>query len=294
MPLQVNRISRLTLVRATFVAFVSLGSLAQLTTLAEDGAEGKQPGDVFRSMPFDTSPYPALPVVYGEWHGVNLAFRTSPELVRQLLPEPLKPDATPWGSQLGDAVLVTQDIFTVVKPYRFNYRNSCLMIPATFEGKLGLYMVRVYEDAEDPTLLSIWGRETLGMPKLAGRTAVERDGEHVRSSLRTFGPTTLDLAFTLTGDEVIEAPMTWALYCRKTIPSPDNPREPDLDRLIEVPWRQTTETQLLGKVERFTVKLELRGELVELPIKEMFHVFWRSHPEGTVLDKGRTVHDYLR
>jgi acetoacetate decarboxylase len=177
-------------------------------------------------MPFDTSPYPAPPIVYGEWRGINVAFRTSADLVEKLLPEPLKPDATAWGSQDGDVVIVTQNAFAVIKPYGFNYRNTCFMIPATFEGTPGLYMARVYEDAEDPTLLTIWGREVFGMPKLAGQVGLQRDSERVRSTLRAFGATSTDITMTLTGKSAVEPATTLMMYCRKTIPSPDNPGTP--------------------------------------------------------------------
>jgi acetoacetate decarboxylase len=262
---------------------------------AESTAEEKiQAFNSFRSMPFDTAPYLAPPLVYGEWDGINVAFKTSPELVRKLLPSPLKPDATPWGSTEGDVLLITMCNYTLVKPRPVNYRATSLIIPATLNDKLGLYEARVYEDGEDPTMLTIWGREIWGFPKLAGKTDVVLDGKRASSTLRAFGGTSIDIALTLTGDKLVEPPMTWTLYCRKTIPSPDNPLRPDLDRLIEIPWRQSAETRLSGKVERCKVSLYLNGEIIQFPVKETVQAFWNSHREETLLDAGKVVHDYLR
>ena len=160
-------------------------------SIAQDGKSGD---NRFKSMPFDTSPYLAPPLVYGEWHGTNVAFKTSPELVRRLLPAPLIPDATPWGATEGDVMLITQCQYNLAEPLSITYRCTSLMIPATLNGKLGLYEVRVYEDGEDPTLLTIWGREIWGFPKLAGKTQVTRKERHANSSLRAFGATSIDVA----------------------------------------------------------------------------------------------------
>jgi hypothetical protein len=82
------------------------------------------------------------------------------------------------------------------------------------------------------------------------------------------------------------------LYCRKTIPSPDN-QGPDLDRIIEIPWRHTPENRISGKVERFDVELDVRGKAIKLPTEGYVDAFWFTQGAGTILDKGKVVHDYL-
>ena len=66
-----------------------------------------------------------------------------------------------------------------------------------------------------------------------------------------------------------------------------------LDRIVEVPWRHTPEKRVPGDVRRCDVRIDLRGKSVKLPIKEVVDAFWFSQGPGTILDKGKVVHDYL-
>jgi hypothetical protein len=101
-----------------------------------------------------------------------------------------------------------------------------------------------------------------------------------------------DVVLQLQEAEQIEPANTLSLYCRKTIPSPDN-TGPDLDRIIEVPWRHTPETRFPCNVERFEVELDVRGRSVKLPAEGVTDAIWFTQPAGTILDKGKVVHDYL-
>ena len=49
-----------------------------------------------------------------------------------------------------------------------------------------------------------------------------------------------------------------------------------------------------GKVDHCQVRLDMDGETVNFPVKEIMQAYWVSHPKGTVLDAGRVVHDYLQ
>jgi hypothetical protein len=90
----------------------------------------------------------------------------------------------------------------------------------------------------------------------------------------------------------VQPAATLSLFCRKTIPSADG-RGLDLDRLIEAPWRSTPEHRVPGKVAECVIKLDLGGDAITLPIEEYVSAFWFEQDAGTVLDRGRVLHDYL-
>jgi acetoacetate decarboxylase len=225
-----------------------------------------------------------------------LAVRTAPAQRLRTVPAASvfdrgHPDATAWDSQDADVVMIQQNMNTLTHPLHVAYPNACVIVPSLLDGALGFYMARVYEGSSAATMLTIWGREIWGFPKIAGDSNVTRDGQRTTSYLRA-GHASADVVLELTGEEHTEPATTLRLYCRKTIPSADG-RGLDLDRIIEVPWHQTIERRLVGTVERCDVKIDVPGGAVALPVKEVLQAFWYSQEPGTVLDKGKVVFDYL-
>jgi acetoacetate decarboxylase len=175
---------------------------------------------------------------------------------------------------------------------RVTYPNATVIVPVSMNDTQGFYMARVYEGSPDAAMLTIWGREIWGFPKIAADTNVCREGDFTSSYVRA-GNASASVALKLQEKTHIEPAATLNLYCRKTIPSADN-QGPDLDRIIEVPWRRTDEHRISGEVKRFTVRLYMRGKSTKLPVDEYVDAFWFTQDGGTVLDKGKVVHDYLK
>lgn len=249
----------------------------QETTPSADQADG------FAIMPFDNYPYGAPPLTFGERHGVTVIVKTDAALVESLVPAPL----IPAGSEL----MIQQHMNTIKSPLHVTYPNATVIVPVTLGDTSGFYMARVYEGSGQATMLTIWGREIWGFPKIAADTNVLRQGNATTSYVRA-GLAQVDVVLHLQLTEQIEPANSLSLYCRKTIPWADN-SGPDLDRIIQVPWRHTPETRISGKVERIDVELDVRGTAVKLPVEGVTGAFWFAEPAGTILDKGQVVHDYL-
>jgi len=187
--------------------------------------------------------------------------------------------------------MLQQYMNTIIRPLQVSYPNACVIIPASLKGNSGFYMVRVFEGSNQATMLTIWGREIWGFPKVAADTNVTRKGKRASSFVRA-GFESVDVVVYLYDDEEVTEADTLPIFCRKTIPSPDN-NGPDLDRIVEVPWRHTAETHIPAKVETCAVKLAVHGNAVDLPVREVVDAFWCTQGPGTILDKGKVVHDYL-
>ncbi len=142
-------------------------------------------GTDFHPMPFDNPPYGAPPLTFGERHGVTVIVKTDDDLIRSLLPRPLKPD--------GMTVMVQQQMNTITHPLAVEYPNGTIVIPAVLGELSGFYMARVYEGSENATMLTIWGREIWGFPKIAAKTDVKRKGDQTESYVRA-GHASADVA----------------------------------------------------------------------------------------------------
>ena len=236
-------------------------SACRAVRAAAPSDDGSSTGS-FRTMPFDNPPYGAPPITFGDRSGVNVFVKTDPQFVRSLLPEPLKPDSRPWDSEDGDILMIQQNNNLITHPLRVAYPNAVVIVPASLGETFGYYMARVYEGSGDSTMLTIWGREIWGFPKIAGEVSVTRVGNKTKSSLRATNASA-DVELVLTDEKQAEPAADLILYCRKTIPSPDN-SGPDLDRIIQVPWRQTVEQRVAANVQRFQAKIDVGGKAVEL------------------------------
>lgn len=242
--------------------------------------------------PADAPPFFTPPIVYGPWRGLSVAIRTSPRVVRQMTPEPLVPDASPWGSPEGDVLVLALNDYEVVRPFSLRYRNACVMVPASYQGRRGMFTARMFEDGDDPTLLTIWGRETWGFPKLAGRVEFDESPGSLTARLQTFTSTRLEFDLRLAGDEAASPPNEWTLWCRKTIPSPEGIGPPDVDSLVAVPWRQSSESRRKATIESMQLTLDPGGSPLDLADCQVLHAAWSRFSPGTKLDAGTTVHRY--
>jgi acetoacetate decarboxylase len=204
-------------------------------------------------------------------------------MVQSLVPAPLKP--------VGPDLIIQQHRNTIAQPVLYHYPNANVIVPVMFGETSGFYMARVYEGSYDATTLTIWGREIWGFPKIAAETDAVREGNRASSYVRA-GHATVSVALSLENTTQTEPAATLLLYCRKTIPSVDG-QGLDLDRIVEVPWRHTPEERVPGEVKFCAVNLDLAGKSVKLPVTEYADAFWFTQEPGSILDKGKVVHDYL-
>lgn len=256
--------------------------------------ESKQSGDSaegFRAMPWDHPPYGAPPLTFGERCGITILAETKRELIRSMLPRPLELDVSATASGDGAVVMLQQYLNTITHPLRVSYPNATVIVPAILGDKPGFYMARIYEGSNQATMLSIWGREIWGFPKVAAETNVLRKGKLVTAFVRAAFES-MDVVVSLTDQEETVEAGSLSIFCRKTIPSPDN-SGPDIDRIIEAPWRYTSETHIPAKVEKCDLKLAVNGKLNDLPVIEVLDAFWCTQGPGTILDKGSVLYDYL-
>ena len=73
---------------------------------------------------------------------------------------------------------------SIVTPTKIDYPNAVVMVPAVLDGQDVFYMSRIYEGSEQSTVLTIWGREIWGFPKVAADVDVTKKTRSVTSRMR--------------------------------------------------------------------------------------------------------------
>lgn len=123
-------------------------------------------------------------------------FITKPEVVRRILPPPLKPAAMPLGY-----------VFVANYPrtdFGVAYLESALYLAADFNGETGRYCLSMPVTNDIALIL---GREIFGYPKKMATIHLKRDGNEVEGWTERHGVRLVDLRARLTGTSNDEAAM---------------------------------------------------------------------------------------
>jgi acetoacetate decarboxylase len=107
------------------------------------------------SMPSASPLYPEPPYYYKGNKVIAITFRTTPEILQELVPAPLVPNP-------DNLAFIYIGEFKVVSPIKVNYKEVGIGIPAIFKDILGSYFAYLYLD---PPLAIVPGREIWGWPK---------------------------------------------------------------------------------------------------------------------------------
>lgn len=190
------------------------------------------------SMPSTAPLYAEGPYEYRDCWWMFIMFRTTPEVLRELVPEPLKPNP--------------KNIMTISlgAPHAAgfgSYHEVLIAVPASFKDISGRYVPYMYLDSDIPIAC---GREIWGWPKKEARISVfEKDGM-VRSVVERGGIEIIKASVVL-GDLVKEpqqlAPPEPRYFNLKIIPSVKQGVPPDVQQL-------TTTT-----LENYKVKRAYKG-----------------------------------
>ena len=231
------------------------------------------------TMPFDNPTFTVSTVTFGRRRGITLIIETDIELVRSLVPAPL--------GAVGSQLLIQQHMNTITSPVVVSYPNATIAVPASLNGREGFYISRIYEGSDESTMLSIWGREIWGFPKIAARVSVSEAGANVTATNAS-----MDIQITTEADATVEPHGSLTLFCRKTIPSADCDGF-DVDRIIEVPIVSASEKRFAARVTRCEIEIDRGGAAMKLPVHEHVAAFRMEQEPGTIIEKGVVVHDFL-
>ena len=241
------------------------------------------------SMPLTAPEYGAPPRAYHDSKLVSITFKTTPEILRKLVPKPLAPN---------------QDNLVTLYIGRFNtpdYKNGAYLfkgdsyleagfvVPASFEKQSGGYSLFLYLNKTAP---AISGREIWGFPKKEADITMVEDKGNITITMERLGAMLLKATFQL-GEKVDPVPQRppRARYNLKYIPSVKKNAPPDVMQLTSFMQVNTLKELYKGKAI-----LQLGGTSVDplgdIPVLEIVKAELMVI-DGTV-DYGEVIHDYLK
>lgn len=239
--------------------------------------------DVARAyaMPLTNPAYPKGPYRFYDREYVIITYRTDPDALRAVVPEPLElteplvkyefirmPDSTGFG----------------------DYTESGQVIPVRFQGQDGVYVHAMYLDDDAPIA---GGREIWGFPKKLAQPKLSHEGEVLVGTLH-YGSVlcaTATMGYkhrAVPTDDVAHA-MEKPNFLVKIIPHVDaTPRICELvryhltDITVKEAWTAPADLQLFRHV---------MADVAALPVLEIVSAL--HFVADLTLDMGEVVHDYL-
>ncbi len=227
-----------------------------------------------------TPPYPLPPYTYEGNRMLILVARTSPDVLRELVPEPLVVNPA------GQLFIYVGDLN--IAPHHVRYHEAGIMIPASDGREEGVYLPVLYLDRVLPIVV---GREVWGYPKFQADIDLVEEAGVVRASVKSEGTSLIDATLRL-GAPVPPVNMTpRTMFLLKRIPSVTGPSALDVRQLTTAVLRDERCTEMRPGEATLRLGSTALDPLGSIPILELVNAFYIKG--GFVLDHGRIVHDYL-
>jgi acetoacetate decarboxylase len=233
------------------------------------------------AMPLNNPSYPKGPYRFYDREFLIVSYRTDPEILRRIVPEPLEP--------AGD--LVKYEFIRMPDSTGFgDYTETGQVIPVTYRGKPGAYVHSMFLDDEAPIA---GGREIWGFPKKLAKPKLIHDFDVLVGTLH-YGPVLCAVATMGYKHTILEnAPVLRALgepnYLMKIVPHVDNTlRVCELVRYhienvdLKGAWGGPAALQLFDHV---------MADVAKLPVREVLGGL--HFVADLTLGLGEVVYDYL-
>ncbi|KPK59064.1 MAG: hypothetical protein AMS21_10200 [Gemmatimonas sp. SG8_38_2] len=226
--------------------------------------------------------YPMPPFTYEGSRVVSVDFRTTPEVLRALVPEPLVPNA---ANELSVAIVHHH----IVAPLPLSYYEAFLVVPVSHEGAAGMYIPVLYLD-EAAAITG--GREIWGFSKFGGQIQIVEEEGEVHASVQTGDVTLIDISLR-PGDPLVPIPErpNVPIFNVKLIPSVEKGAPPDVLQLTATTLGNPKYTELRPGVGTLELGSTLLDPLGSIPVLEILRAAWYEY--GFILDYGEVVYDYL-
>ncbi len=225
--------------------------------------------------------YPLPPLIYENNQIVTVTFKTTPAVLRELVPEPL-------AINEGSLLTIYIGRLHIVEPERITYYEAGIFIPASYGVKQGGYMPVLYLDQALPITI---GREVWGFPKFHAELSFEVRNGVVHASVVKEGTTLIDLTSSLGEPVSPVAPPQTAFFLAKTIPSAKGLSTFDVRQLTTAVWRNRVNSVVNPGKATLRLGSTASDPLGLIPVLEVVSSTYTVG--GFILDYGEIVYDYL-
>jgi len=233
------------------------------------------------AMPLTSPAFPIGPYRFTHREFLTITYRTDPQKLRQVVPEPLHVDEP----------LVKFEFIRMPDSTGFgDYTESGQVIPVSYRGRKGSYTLCMFLDDHPPIA---GGRELWGFPKKLGKPTLRAESDTLVGTL-DYGPVriatgTMGYKHRPTDLAAVKATLSGPNFLLKIIPHVDG--SPRVCELVEY---HMTDIDLKGAwtgPAGLTLASHALAPLNELPVLEVVSA---THLIADLtLGLGEVVHDYL-
>lgn len=228
-----------------------------------------------------TPPYPMPPLTYENNRMLVIMIKTSPEVLRALVPEPLFVNPDGW-------LIIYVGELNIVSPCQTSYYEAGIMIPASDGHEEGVYMPVLYLDKTLPIVI---GREVWGYPKFRAELSLSEESGVVHASVKSEGTSLIDATLHL-GDPIPPRNMSpHTIFLMKTIPSAQEPSAYDVKQLTTAVLRDEVRQEMYLGEATLRLGSTASDPLGQIPVVEIVNSSYFTG--GFVLDYGRVVYNFL-
>ena len=231
-----------------------------------------------------TKPYYAeLPYVFEGSVNYFISIKSSPEVLRDLVPEPLKP--LPDGE-----MTVVFAKHKIVSPAKIEYNEAFFVIPVSYGTVYGGYLPVLYLDKIETITPA---REIWGYNKVGAEFEFITEGNMTNILVSQMDTLIMKASFTL-GESFVpsEQPHGGAVFNLKYIPSVKENSQPDVKQITisELENNKTTQMRLgTATVEFYSSRY---NPLKKIPILEIKNAGYKEYSFSMV--HGEVLYDYIK
>jgi acetoacetate decarboxylase len=234
------------------------------------------------AMPLTSPAYPPGPYRFVDREYIIITYRTDPQILRALVPEPLVPD--------GD--LVKYEFIRMPDSTGFgDYTETGQVIPVTFRGRKGGYSHCMFLNDGPPIL---GGRELWGFPKKLANPTLHVEIDTLVCNLN-YGPVrvatgSMGYKYKPADLNAVKASLVAPNFLLKIIPHVDG--SPRICELVEYYLEDITVKGAWTGPAALELHAHALAPIAELPVREVvggIHIV-----ADLTLGLGKVVHDYLR
>ena len=235
------------------------------------------------AMPLTSPAYPKGPYRFYDREYLLITYRTDPNKLRELVPEPLQVDL--------DNPLVKYEFMKMPDSTGFgDYTESGQVIPVSFEGRHGGYSHCMFLN-DDPPIAG--GRELWGFPKKLASPCLKIETDALVGTLDygsvRVATATMGYKHKWIDTAPVLASLTAPNYLLKIIPHVDG--SPRICELVEYHLEDIDLKWAFGGPASLTLDSHALAPVGELPVLEI--VSATHFKADLTLGLGRVVHDYL-
>ena len=234
------------------------------------------------AMPLTSPAYPPGPYRFRAREFMIITYRTDPEKLRAIVPEPLELDEP----------LVKYEFIRMPDSTGFgDYTETGQVIPVRFRGRKGGYTHCMFLDDEGPIA---GGRELWGFPKKLAKPAFRIETDHLVGTL-DYGPVrvataTMGYKHKPADQDAVRASLAAPNFLLKIIPHVDG--SPRICELVEYHLEEVTLRGAWTGPAALALSPHALAPVAELPVLDVVGAVHMIC--DLTLGLGKVVHDYLQ